>query len=524
MIFLSLSFLCILNNREIKRRLRSTKVLKNYKPSFEDEEEQLLSKVKNLQYQNELATMLSRAIQIPTISYDTVEEAKKESNSTVMTNGDGSDNPLNRMHELLRGLFPLLHQKYPPVIIHQYSLLFIIPGKSDDKLPIMLCAHMDVVPAPVNENVDSDRWIHEPFSGEILDGFIWGRGAIDNKNNMISQLAAMEFIIQQNITLPRTVYLSLGHDEEVGGFDGAANIAKYLKDQPNFTQFEYILDEGTMMVKGSLPGFASNIAMISTCEKGCFNVELSVSGPGGHSSMPPIKGGGSIVSILGEAIKKLETHPQPTHFEKGSSLRLTLEYLSRETAILSPSFPFNIVYSNLWLFGPIIKRLIATSSNAAAAMVRSTTAICKIHGGTKLNVLPFQVKAYVNHRVHPLDTFESVVEHNRKVINDQRIKIRIIGGDKSVPASPISPHDNQAFQCIEQCVHKIFGFPTTPSVLIGNTDTRHYWDLSQNIYRFSPLALTIEELKMFHGVNERISTDSLSKMVLFYCALITQSY
>lgn len=179
-IFSSLIFLCNIIIREIKRRLKSTKVFENDKSTFEDEEDNLLSKVKYLvgqqQYQNELAMMLSRAIQIPTISYDTVEELKNENNSTVMTNGEASDNPLIRMHELLRELFPLLHQKYPPVIIHKYSLLFIIPGKSDDKLPIMLCAHMDVVPAPINENVDSEKWMHEPFSGEIADGFIWGRG------------------------------------------------------------------------------------------------------------------------------------------------------------------------------------------------------------------------------------------------------------------------------------------------------------------------------------------------------------
>jgi carboxypeptidase PM20D1 len=146
----------------------------------------------------------------------------------------------------------------------------------------------------------------------------------------------------------------------------------------------------------------------------CINVELSVSGPGGHSSMPPVKKEEkSIVSILGDAIKKLEANPLPPHFEKDSGLRLTLQYLASEKTVLPPSFPFNLIFSNLWLFRTLIKQFMLKSSNAGAAMLRTTTAVCMIKGGTKLNILPYVVQAYVNHRVHPMDTIESVLEYDR---------------------------------------------------------------------------------------------------------------
>lgn len=129
--------------------------------------------------------------------------------------------------------------------------------------------------------------------------------------------------------------------------------------------------------------------------------------------MPPVKKEDSIVSILVDAIKKLEANPQPPHFEKNSGLRLTLQYLASEKTVLLPSFPFNVVFSNLWLFGTLVKQFMLKSSNAAAAMLRTTTAVCMIKGGTKLNILPYVVQAYVNHRIHPMDTIESVLEHDR---------------------------------------------------------------------------------------------------------------
>lgn len=219
----------------------------------------------------------------------------------------------------------------------------------------------------------------------------------------------------------------LCHDEEIGGFHGASNTtANFLKRRG--VTFEYILDEGTMMVSGVIPGAKGAVGLIGTVEKGNITVELSVSGPGGHSSAPPIKGE-SIMQIMSKAVIAVESNPLPAHFEHGSAFRQTMEHIAQQV-----SFPWNLVYSNFWLFGPLFKHILKRASNGAAACIRTTTAVTKLNGGTKVNVLPFEAKAYINHQVHPLDSFESVLEHDRRVINDKRVKVRILN-----PSTPPSP-------------------------------------------------------------------------------------
>ena len=165
-----------------------------------------------------------------------------------------------------------------------------------------------------------------------------------------------------------------------------------------------------------------------------------------------------------------------------------------------------------------MKMILLRASNAAAASLRTTTATTVIRGGTKFNVLPFNVKAYVNHRVHPDDTIDDVIAFDRRVINDERIKIQVY--EEATPPSPISTLENRAFKFISQTVAEVFGRPTTNSIMIGNTDTRHYWELSGSIYRFSPCELAMSDLGMFHGLNERISVDNVPKIVLYYKTLI----
>jgi len=459
--------------------------------------------------QNYYASILSEAIQLRTISYDPYNiDAKHKTDPK----------PLLQMHQLLRDSFPLLHKRYPPKIIHQYSLLYVIPGQDASLLPILLCAHLDVVPA----NNEDNSWTHDPFSGKIIDGVIWGRGAIDNKHNFVAQLGALEHMIQNGIvdnstssSFQRSVYVAIGHDEEIGGPEGAANIAKFLKNEG--LRFEGIVDEGSMMIRGAIPGLAKdvNVGLISCAEKGMMSVELTIRGSGGHSSMPPIHGDG-LINAMGKAVAKLEANPFPAHFDRDDYFRKNLEVLAWR---LSP--PMRFLCSNLWLFGPMIQRILVRASNGAAAMLRTTTAVTKISGGDKINVMPSSVSVFVNHRVHPSDSMASVLEYDRKIIRDDRIEVRPL--KLSCPPSPCSRTDVMAYDWIQRSVELVFGNPCAPSLLTGNTDTRHYWDLSDNIYRFSPINLHISEVGMFHGVNERISTVALRQMVEYYETLIMMS-
>ena len=285
-----------------------------------------------------------------------------------------------------------------------------------------------------------------------------------------------------------------------------------LKNQK--VQLEFILDEGTMMISGALPGSTGNIALIGCSEKGNTTIELSVHGTPGHSSIPPIKGE-SPTLIMSKAIIAVETHNMPVHFEVDSPFRKTLHYVTQHL-----NFPFNFICCHLAFFAPLLKQILLQSSNWAAASIRTTTAITKINGGTKLNVHPDKVSVCINHRVHPLDSVESIIQHHKRVINDKRVNVRVFNADENIAASPVSSNSSYGFQVIEKTVNTIFNNICAPTLMLGNTDTRWYWDLSQNIYRFSAIELTMDDTKMFHGYNERISIEAITKLVDFYKSLI----
>jgi len=345
---------------------------------------------------------------------------------------------------------------------------------------------------------------------------------VDNKCNVLAQLAAMENILSSPELfkqLDRPIFMAIGHDEEIGGPSGAANISKYFSQRQ--LSFDYILDEGNIMVSNFIPGMKGHLALIGTIEKGFMNVELSVIGRGGHASMPPIHAEGNvqqdrrIVPILLRSLLALEKHPCPTYFNRSSPLRRMLEIVTRQRLV---SFPMNVVFSNFWLFGPIVKVVLSKLSAGAAASIRTTTAITRIVGGEKLNSLPMKVKAYINHRIHPQDSIESILTYDQKIINNQRVAIRLLDGSR--PPSKDSGYTSSGYQFIEKSVRLVFDLPSAPSLVVGNTDTYWYWNLSDQIYRFLPIAMALKDATMVHGYNERIGVRALNDLVKFYETLI----
>eukprot|EP01094_Clydonella_sp_ATCC50884_P002556 TRINITY_DN1194_c0_g1_i3.p3 TRINITY_DN1194_c0_g1~~TRINITY_DN1194_c0_g1_i3.p3 ORF type:complete len:174 (-),score=59.37 TRINITY_DN1194_c0_g1_i3:10-531(-) len=155
---------------------------------------------------------------------------------------------------------------------------------------------------------------------------------------------------------------------------------------------------------------------------------------------------------------------------------------------------------------------------ATNAAVRTTTAITMFNAGIKSNVLANSAEVTVNHRVMAGDTIESVLEHDIAAINDDRIKVEVVEG---VEASPISDPHTAAFREVERSVKQTFeGVLTAPGLMIAATDTKHYLELSHNVYRFQPILLEPSDLPRFHGIDERISTHNLIKMAHFYYRLI----
>lgn len=441
----------------------------------------------------QIASRLSKAIQFRTISHQDSPQFDQKA--------------FFAFHQYLEQTFPNVHSKLRKEVVENYSLLYTWKGQAERLKPILLMGHMDVVPV---EPGTEDNWAHPPFAGQIADGYIWGRGTMDDKVSILGMLEAAEILLAKGFRPSRTVYLAFGHDEEVGGSTGAAKIASLLRSRG--VELEYILDEGGAITHGILPRVSAPVALVGIAEKGYVSIELIVLSKGGHSSMPPKH---TAIGILGAAIRNLERNQFPAEI-KGATRKL-FKYVG-------PEMPFSerIILANLWLFGWLVERQFVASS-LTNALVRTTTAATMFEGGVKENVLPTKVRAVVNFRILPGDNIQDVIDHVRKTIGNPRIKITPLKQVLSEP-STVSPTESLGFETIHQTIRQVFpDVLVTPWLVVGATDSRHYAKLSDNIYRFVPIRMGPGDTRRFHGTDERISVEDYERCVRFFIQIIRNS-
>jgi carboxypeptidase PM20D1 len=366
----------------------------------------------------------------------------------------------------------------------------------------LLLAHLDVVPVdPATEA----KWTHPPFAGAVADGFVWGRGALDDKAALVTQLEAVEHLLAAGFVPRRTVIFAFGHDEEVGGRGARALCARL---QARGDRIESVLDEGTLVLSGTVPGIARPVALIGAGEKGYLSVALTTRAPGGHSSMPPPH---TAVGELARAITRLEDHPPPARLIP--AVREMFLSLAREGPFL-----LRLVMGSLWLTEPLLLRQLA-GRPATNALVRTTTAVTMIEGGPKENVLPEAARAVVNFRVLPGETSETVRSHARARVGDA-VEVKLLEATLSEP-SPVSPLDGPVYARLQRAVRQIFPEAiVAPTLVLGATDARHYTALTPAVYRFMPFPITSEDLRRFHGTDERIAVATLPLAVRFYAQWI----
>lgn len=433
---------------------------------------------------------LKGAIQIPTVSFSSTE-----SNTTALA----------EFGEFIQKVFPRVFQTsfIQHEVVAEYSHLFTVHGTDPDLQPYLLLAHSDVVPAP------EEGWKMPPFSGLELDGFIHGRGTLDNKNSVMAILQALELLLIRNYMPRRSFFIALGHDEEVSGVNGAQKISALL--QARGVQLAFIVDEGGFILDGFIPGVKKPYAMISVSEKGLLNLMLKVNMTPGHSSAPPKE---TSIGILAAAVSRLEQTPMPNMFG-GEPVKTMLQLLAKEFP-----FPTNIILRNLWLFGPIVSRFMERNY-ITNALVRTTTALTMFNAGVKVNVIPPVAEATINFRIHSKQTVQEVLDFVRKVVADERVKLHVLN---SFEPLPISPWDDQAlgYQVLRQTLKSVFPDVdiVVPGTCIGNTDSRHYTKLTTNIYRFNPVFLQPQDFQSIHGINEKISVQAYETQVKFMFELI----
>jgi carboxypeptidase PM20D1 len=409
------------------------------------------------------------------------------------------------LHEHLRQRYPLVHAKLEREVVSEHSLLFTWKGSDATAKSIALGPHLDVVPiAPGTESL----WKHPPFDGVVAGGDVWGRGAWDDKANLISQLEAVELLLKAGFQPRRTVYFVLSHDEEVGGSRGAGQVAALLKQRG--VKIDFYLTEGLVVTQRILPGVAAPIALVGLAEKGYVSLRLTAEAPPGHSSMPPAPGQ-SAIGMLSAALARLDSQPMPGG----------VQGIAREMfAAVAPEMSgFNrVALSNLWLFRPVVENMLARQPSTNALM-RTTTALTIANAGNKENVLPGRADAVVNFRILPGDTVEGVVAHVKRVVADERVKVEKLaeGGE----ASPVSSMASDGYRHIERAIREVFpGAVVAPGLMLAGTDAKHFVGLADQLYRFSPVRAGPAELSRPHGTDERLAVDNLAEMIRFYHRLL----
>jgi carboxypeptidase PM20D1 len=443
-----------------------------------------------------IAERLGRAIQFQTIASET---------------GNVDRTAFLGLHRLLEGMFPRLHSSLKREYINEYSLLYTWVGKNPELEPLLMASHLDVVPVDPST---LKEWQYPPFSGQVAEGYVWGRGAIDVKCGVIGLMEGIEYLLKAGFQPDRSIFLAFGHDEETGGHNGAARIASTLKERG--VTLCCVLDEGGGVVSSTFPGVKAPVASIDVAEKGYLSLVLEAEGELGNSSVPPDH---TSIGVLSQAITRLESEKFPTHLE---GITTFLRYIGSDL-----SFGTQLKAANPWLFrNSFIKQL--TYMPALDALMRTTQAVTMIAGGAKDNILPKLSKAVVNYRIYPGETLRSVYEHLVDVIGNLPVKIRTFSGDTlegpyGWEASLVSDPESIYFAALANLIRRVFPEAAVgPGLATGATDARYYTDICPAIYRFTPLQLAKEEMVRAYGVNERLSIENCGMMVNFFIEFIKE--
>ncbi|NND66392.1 MAG: M20/M25/M40 family metallo-hydrolase [Halioglobus sp.] len=400
-----------------------------------------------------------------------------------------------RLNAYLRETFPLSFARLETETVSGYSLLLRWPGSNPELAPVLFTAHTDVV--PIEPGTEQD-WVQPPFGGVIADGRIYGRGTLDDKQGVMGLLEATESLVAAGFQPERTLVLAFGHDEEISGRDGAQAIAAVMRERD--WHFTWMVDEGGMILRDNplLPGRES--ALINIAEKGYLTLTLVARGEGGHSSRPPKI---STIGRLSAALTRIENNPFPAELVE------PVEAMLRAVAPYADQ-PERFIFSNLWLTGGMVADRMRESP-LTQSFVQTTTALTMFNAGIKENVVPQQAEAKVNFRLLPGQTFESVIQRITDLVDDPEIEI-LHDGWAGIP--PVAQYPGGGFDVIARAINE--EYPDTvvlPSLLTATTDTRHYIDVADDLYRFHGMVVEADQASSIHGTGEYIGIESYEKMI-----------
>ncbi|MBQ5952232.1 MAG: M20/M25/M40 family metallo-hydrolase [Lachnospiraceae bacterium] len=419
---------------------------------------------------------------------------------TVSRKGEIRRERFLEFHKLLEELFPLVHQRLEKTEIDG-SLLYFWKGRHSDR-PVVLMGHQDVVPA-------DGTWEHGPFSGDIENGRVWGRGSADTKCSVMAFLQAAEELLAEGFVPEQDVYLSSSNTEEVGG-DGCPKLVAEMKRR-GVTPF-IVNDEGGSVVTEPMAGLKGNFALVGVLEKGQGNLKIIARSHGGHSSYPPRN---SPIVRLSAFVTELSKH---------SPMKTAMNRQAREMfENMAPYGPFwmRLLFGNLWLFKPLLEKLMPSISPQAAALLHTTVAPTMQSGSDGCNVLPQEASLILNLRYIPHQNMEESNAAIRALVQKHGLEVEVMD---AYPACEPVDSKSPAFRVVEETIAEVFpGLPVIPYVMTGGTDARFYQEICDACVRFSPVVYGPAQMKGMHGLNEYLDTYSLPGAVDYYKALVRRN-
>ena len=408
------------------------------------------------------------------------------------------DGEFQKLISMLPTLYPRVFDVCSVRQLPDRALLFRWPGKSDGA-PAVLMAHYDVVP------VDESKWDKPPFAAVIEDGVLWGRGTLDTKVTFNAVLTAANHLIAKGWKPENDIYFAFSGGEEVNG-QGAPNIVAWF--EKHHIRPALVVDEGGAVVENVFPGVKEPCGLIGIAEKGMVNVQYRTLSAGGHASAPPVN---TPIRTLSKACLRVLTHPFPMHITKPAAEMF--DTLGRRSTFL-----YKLIFANLWCFAPVLDLICRMSGGELNALVRTTVAFTQAQGSNARNVIPTEATLVSNIRLNPADTVESALNYLRRSVNDSTVEITALEGAEP---SPISETGCEAWDKVAAAVAETWrGCVVAPYLMVQCSDSRHYRDLSNHVYRFSAMDLTAEERRTIHGNNERIRLETAHRAVEFYIRLM----
>lgn len=429
----------------------------------------------------EYAEKLSRMVAVDTVSVPETNQREK----------------FLPFHALLEEMFPLVHERMEKTEIDG-NLLFHWKGRKSDR-PLVLMSHQDVVPA-------EGEWLHGPFSGDIADGKVWGRGASDTKCSVMAFFQAAEELLEEGFEPENDVWLSSSCTEEWAG-DGCPKLVEEMKRR-GVRPF-LVCDEGGGIITDPVGGIHGNFAMVGVFEKGKADILLRARSSGGHASAP---GKHTPVARLADFVWYFE-HKKPFRRKMAPEVRNLFEQLA-------PYAPFymRMLFSNMWLFKPLLLRALPAISPQAGAMLQTTIAFTRLSGSDAYNVLPQEATLGANMRFIPHEGMKASLKKVRRIAKKHGLEMETF---HAVDASRSVDISGPGFGLVRQVISETFpGLETCPYVMTGATDARCYEEIAEHVVRFAPVIYGPEQMKGMHGLNENIEYSCLPGAVDFYRNLI----